>query len=237
MYLAIGNNSENEIAIGVNSERESFKNVNIINAILSNLMDQMNKSKKKGKGKGGEEETSLPDLIKEQGEKIEKLEEQLKNQQKEGEGEPKEGESGKDKQKGEGEPKEGGGDDLFKKYKELAELQEKLNEIGQNNKKTNELIDEAKRSLLFEGYNNEFLNKMRKIKAELMELDTANKKKEKFSKKRESKSSNKSGYNSTVQLELELQKKIDKEKIKRNKLPLNTIYKHKVDKYFESKND
>ena len=237
---------------------------NFLSDVLDNMQAQMSAS---GSGQGGEGDMQLPDIIQSQEELNKAMEEGMKKGQKgkpsEGEngkagkeGEPKDGEgqsgegkdgkSGKDgKQQGEGEGNsEEMNGELFKIYQQQQQLREALqdhlskNPIGNiEGKQLLKDMEEVELDLLNKGFTNQTLQKMMDLQHQLLKMENAT-----FMQgeenKRKSETNNKDFNNrSNNQIPTAKEYFNTTEILNRQALPLQQIYKKKVQEYFKKTDD
>ncbi|AOW21116.1 DUF4175 family protein [Urechidicola croceus] len=236
--------ADNQFNTGVSDQQFVMTATNNLAYLLSNILNSMqNASPSMGKGKG--KSFSLPDIIQKQGEMIEKMQQGLKPGEKPGEkGDGKEGENGQQngQQSGDGEG-EGMNGELYELYKQQAEMRQMLNDALGDKKgkdgngigeKALKQMEQLEQDLLEKGFTNEVLQKMMQLKHELLKLEEAAYEQGQ-DVKRES--------NTNVQLfEKRNIKDIDRKKLwfnqneilNRQSLPLQTIYKKKVQEYFRT---
>ncbi len=218
------------------------------------------KGQGQGQGEGEGQGFQLPDIIKKQEsltKKMEKGMQQGKGSKGEGEGEGEgdgqgdgEGENGKDGKNGKDgdkEGKEGGGNGdseqmnglLFEIYKQQQmlrkQLEDRLGKLG-NKGKAGNLIKEMKeieQQLLDKGFNQRTLEKMLNLKHELLKLDKATFEQGKENK-RQSQTNRKQFKNELRLTPEEIKKQFNSTEIlNREALPLQPVYKQKVQTYFK----
>ena len=242
--------ADNVVNVGLSDQQFVMTSTNNIASLLSEILSGMqNASASMGKGKGdGEKSFSLPDIIKKQGDAIEKLEEGMKKNAvhrksgKEGERDEKdeEGKDGKnEKSSGEGEEMNG---DLFEIYKQQSELRRQLedglqNKLGGEGKKAGEnalkQMEELEQDLLEKGFTKETLQGMINLKYELLMLKEAAYQKG-VDVKRESNNSNRY-YPKPVIRDLNNEKLWfnENEILNRQSLPLRSNHRERVQFYFK----
>jgi len=220
----------------------------------------------KGQGNGKGKGFQLPDIIKKQESLNEKMKEGLeKGNEGEGDGDSKgegkgqgegeneggDGDNGKDGKEGkEGEKQEGNNGDnenmngelyeIYKQQQQLRQLlQDKLKKSGAkgNTGKLLRQMENIENQLLNKGFNQRTLQKMLRLKYELLKLDEADFKQGKETR-RESKT-NRRNYNNTLRTDPETIKQYFNtiEILNREALPLKQDYKQRVQRYFSKKND
>ncbi len=250
---SLDNFSESRFRNGVSNQRYVMTSANELSDMLSNTLDAMqNPSPSSGKGKGGKDSFSLPDIIGKQEELMKKMKKGMKKKGKDGK--PKDGKDGKQGKKGEksgeggengknGKPK--GGEDLngelYQIYKEQSELRQQLQDAlkegkggnGQAKKALKEM-EQLENEILEKGFNQGTLQRMQRLNYELLKLDKAT-----FEQGREQKrksTSNLIQYNRNRAEELKFKKQFfnQTEILNRQSLPLRQEYKKKVQEYFKN---
>ena len=233
--------AENQIQRGRSNQQYTMTAANNLADMLSDLLNSLqNPSMGQGKGKGGQPEFSLPDIIKKQGELTKKMEESMKK----GEGEKKKGEEG---EKGkDGKPKDGqdGREQMsgeqYQIYQEQNALKEALKELmgkeykngtqGQNVIKQMEALE---KQLLDKGFNRSVLQRMQQLEHELLNLEDAQLEQGKDNKRNSE--TNKNSFEQRIIPNIKGdQLFFNKDEIlNREPLPLRNNYKKKVQKYFK----
>lgn len=231
---SLSNFSENNTEQGVSDEHFTLTSVNNLANQLSNLLESlMNATPSMGKGKGGSQEFSLPDIIKKQGELSDKMKEGMKKGEKEGEKNGKsfgnKGEQSDEQRKGE----------LYQIYKEqellrlaLAKLLRKNAKKDAGFRKAVKKMEELEKELLDRGFSKKLIEKIQQLNYELLKLDNATlEQREQLQRKSKT---NKEDYQQRVINKLKLQSLYFNynEILNRQSLPLQTIYKKKVLEYF-----
>ena len=233
---SLSNFSENNTEQGVSDEHFTLTSVNNLANQLSNLLESlMNATPSMGKGKGGSQDFSLPDIIKKQGELSDKIKEGMKRGEKEGEKNGKsfgnKGEQSDEQSKGE----------LYEIYKEQELLRQALNKLLQeNNKNSNGLrsaekkMEELEKELLDRGFSQKLIENIQRLNYELLKLDKATLK-QGYDIKRKSEETTKL-FNKREINKLKLQNQYFNynEILNRQSLPLQTIYKKMVLEYFKN---
>lgn len=214
---------------------------------------------KPGEGKGGD--GGLPDIIKSQEQLAKEMEKGMKKGDKGEKGKEgdkgKEGESGKEKggtkkgENGEGGDKQGEGEgnneelngELYRIYQEQQKIRQALEErlakdgksgVGSNLVKEMEQIE---LDLLNKGFTNQTMEKMMNLKHQLLKLEQATFQQGQ-EEKRESESNQRQFDNKTNnQIPTAKQYFNTTEILNRQSLPLQPIYKKKVQEYFKQSND
>ncbi len=241
------NFAENRSNQGVSNQHFVITSVNNLANQLSNLLESlMNASASMGKGKGGSQEFSLPDIIQKQGE----LSEKMKAGMKKGvlPGDEKEAENS---EKGQGENGEENSEqtnkELFEIYKEQAKLREMLEEIlGENGVNPSNSSGDAikkmevlEKEMLEKGFSKDVVEKMQQLSYELLKLEKATKEQGQDEKRKSNTNIQSFEKRSIDKLKLKNQYFNYNEILNRQSLPLRSIYKIKVQEYFKTvqKND
>ncbi len=258
--------SENLLYQGVSAQQYTITAANNLASMLSDSLDnmQMNMS---GQGQGKGEEglpdiiMSQEELNKQMKEGMEKGESGKPSEGKdgkEGEGEKrKEGDS-KGKQKGEGKQGENGeqqgegerqgqneelNGELFRIYQQQAKLrqalQDKLGKQGESGLGKNllEKMEEVELDLINKGFTNQTLQKMMQLQHQLLKLENATFQQGEDNKRKSE--TNKEQYNNSTNNKIPAIKKYfnTTEILNRQTLPLQPVYKKKVQEYFKQSND
>jgi len=256
MDKALGLLAENQLYQGVSNQQFAVTAANNLADFLSNTLDNMQQNMSMSLGKGNSGDMQLPDIIMSQEELNKKMEEGMKKgegkQPKDGEGEKEgEGKDGKgEKGKKSGENGEGDSEDLngelFEIYQQQQELrqalEEQLNKEGKSGKggegdKLVKQMEDIELELLNKGFNDGTLQKMMQLQHQLLKLDKAN-----FQQGEENKresETNKDTFNNTTNSQIPTVKQYfnTTEILNRQSLPLQQIYKKKVQEYFKQSHD
>ncbi len=256
--------SESLIYQGVSAQQYTITSANNLADMLSNMLDNMQMSMS-GQGQGQGQDEGLPDIIISQEELNKKMEEGLKKGEqgspkegesgKEGEGEKegedsgkqkdgksKSGQNGKQTGEGEGSTEDLNGDlyEIYQRQQQLRQLlKDKLGKEGEsgNGKKILDKMEEIELDLINKGFTNQTLQKMMQVQHQLLKLENAA-----FTQgmdsKRESET-NKDGFQNPNINKLNNIKKYfnTSEILNRQTLPLQPIYKRKVQDYFKEGDD
>ena len=255
--------SENLLYQGVSTQQYTITAANNLANMLSDSLDnmQMNMS---GQGQGKEGEQGLPDIIMSQEELNKKMQEGMKKGQ---EGKPNEGEQGKESEKGKDGDQEGNqkgngkqgqeGDqqgesegtnedlngELFRIYQQQAKLrqalQDKLGKQGESGEGKNllEKMEEIELDLINKGFTNQTLQKMMQLQHQLLKLENATFQQGE-DKKRKAETNRMEFDNSTNNKIPSIKKYFNTTEIlNRQTLPLQPVYKKKVQEYFKQSND
>lgn len=255
---ALSNFSENQLYQGISNQQFTITAANNLANFLSDVLDNMQENLSMSKGKGGSGDMQLPDIIMSQEELNNMMEEGIK---KGDNGKPKDGEGKKEGNKGEGE-KNGNGNKngnqnnannqgtkedlnglLYQIYQQQQELrnalQDKLAKEGKS--ATGDALvkkmEQIELDLLNKGFTDQTLQKMLDLKHQLLKLENAS-----FQQGQDSKRESKSNTNdfnnaSTSQIPNAKQYFNTTEILNKQTLPLQPIYKTKVQTYFKQNND
>lgn len=226
---SLANFPENKFDLGVANQQFVVTAANNLANALSDVLESlMNASMRMGTGKSGNQpQFALPDIIEKQGELMEKM----------GEGEQqKMGQTG-----GKGEEDANG--EIYEIYKEQAQLRQLLEKIlGNQNKNSgagNNIPDEMEKleqEILEKGFSGEVVERMKQLQYELLKLQEA-KKEQGFDSERKSETNFKEFPSRRIDsIKLEKQFFNNTEILKRQVLPLRSIYKKKVQEYFKESN-
>ena len=247
--------SENRLYQGVGAQQYTVTAANTLASFLSDVLDNMEMQMNPSPGQGSGNEMQLPDIIMSQEELNKQMQEgmqKMKGQQNgEQEGEqPQDGRESKDGEQKDGE-KEGEGNinsedmngELYEIYKRQQELRQALeNKIGKDGKNGSgdnllKKMEEVELDLLNKGFTNQTLQKMMELQHQLLKLENATFQQGE-DKKRKSET-NETQYNNTSNTELPDAKQYfnTTEILNRQALPLQQIYKKKVQEYFKKKDD
>ena len=222
---ALNNFPENRFDVGVSNQQFVVTAANNLANTLSDVLESMmNASMRMGSGKGGNQpQFSLPDIIQKQGELMQKMDDGM---------EQKPGENGK-----QGDEDSNG--ELFEIYKEQVELRQLLedmmgNENGNSGNGDNpvEEMEKLEQDILEKGFSSEVIDRMKKLQYELLKLDEA-KKEQGFDSDRKSRTNyNEFEIRKIDTLKFERQFFNNAEILKRQVLPLRSVYKKRVQEYF-----
>lgn len=221
---SLENIAENRIQQGMSNQQYTMTAANNLADLLSDMLQNLQNQKPgSGKGKGKEGELSLPDIIQKQQGMMKKMKE------------------GMDAQKGQGKNgKEAMSGEQFQMYQEQKilkdELQKMLDKEGGGSQKGKAAIsqmEELEKILLEKGITNEALDRMQKLEHELLELENANMKRNKDTK-RESETNEKDNEFREIQdLKDSSKFRNENEALRRKRLELSPEYKKRVKEYFE----
>ena len=241
--------AENRLDQGVSHQQFTITASNNLADFLSNVLDNLEEQLNPSPGKGqGNLDLQLQDIIMSQEELNKMMQEGLKQKGKEGE--PKEGEnekSGKDGKKQNGQSGEEGDEmtngmlyQIYQQQQELRQaLDERLEKEGKKGQGANVLMEmeEVELELLNKGFTDETLKKMMQLEHQLLKLENAA-----FEQgeddKRESKT-NQDSFNNNLNSQIPRAKQYFKttEILNRHALPLQQIFKLRVQTYFKVTDD
>ncbi len=223
---SLENIEENRISEGIKNQQYTMTAANNLADLLSDLLENLqNKKPGSGKGKGKKgEELSLPDIIKKQGELLEKMKQ------------------GKEKGKSKGkDSKETMSGEQFEIYQEQSRIKEQLNQLmkdgngGEQSKQVEKQMEELEKLLLEKGITNETIEYMQKLEHELLKLDKATFNQNKDNKRKSTNSDYRFQRNSINRLN---EKKLffkENEILIRNYLDLQPDYQKRIKKYYQKK--
>jgi hypothetical protein len=223
---SLENIAENRISDGISNQHYTMTSVNNLADLLSDILQSMQNRKPgsgKGKGKKGEE-LSLPDIIKKQGEMVNKLKQEMEQGNKKG---------NKSKEQMSGEQ--------FEIYQEQNRLKEQLKNLlkkgssGSQSKKVLQQMDELEKLLLEKGISNETLRNMQKLEYELLKLENASFDQNKDTKRKSNSSEERFMKNYISPIKGEKIYFKEDEILIRNYLDLHPDYQKRIKKYYEKK--
>lgn len=221
---SLENIAENRIQQGMSNQQYTMTSANNLADLLSDMLQSLQNQKPgSGKGKGNEGELSLPDIIKQQQEIIQKMEKGVQGQ---------EGQGKKGKEAMSGEQFQ-----LFQEQKMLREqLQELLDKEGSGNragKKALDQMEELEKILLEKGITKETLDRMQRLEHELLELENAGLTRNKDNKRRSETNRLNESDRKIKALEDLYKKGVEDEQLRRRRLEWSPDYKTKVKNYFD----
>tara|TARA_R110002049_G_scaffold51245_7_gene145091 strand:- start:1091 stop:4495 length:3405 start_codon:yes stop_codon:yes gene_type:complete len=263
---ALNQFSEAQLYQGISNQQFTITAANNLANFLSDVLDNMEENMSMSMGKGGQGDMQLPDIIMSQEELNKMMQEGMKKGEKgkpkEGEGKQegtgdKEGEKGKDgkqgeqngegqngKQTGEG---EGNNEDvnglLYEIYQQQQQLrqalQDKLSKEGKggNGEALVRKMEEIELDLLNKGFTNQTLQKMMALKHQLLKMENAAFEQGEDQKRESETNKNEFKNNSNNQIPTAKQYFNTTEILNRQALPLQQVYKKKVQVYFKKDND
>jgi hypothetical protein len=258
--------AESQIYQGVSNQQFTITAANNLANFLSDVLDNMEENMSMSPGKGGDGDMQLPDIIMSQEELNKMMEEGMKKGEegkpKEGEGK-KEGKGKRDGEQGENGNKEGKGQngnktggegegssedsnkllyEIYQQQQQLREaLEKRLSKEGKGKNGNGDALvrqmENIELDLLNKGLTNQTLQKMMALKHQLLKLENAT-----FQQgeddKRESESNINEFFNkSNNQIPTAKQYFKTTEILNRQALPLQQVYKKKVQEYFKEGND
>jgi len=220
---SLENIEENRISDGMINQQYTMTAANNLADLLSDILQNLqNKKPGSGKGKGKEgNELSLPDIIKKQGELIEKMKQGTK------EGKAK-GNKSKEKMSGE----------QFEIYQEQNELKELLKDMlkdgsGEQSKKVLQQMDALEKLLLEKGITNETLQNMQRLEHELLKLENATFDQNEDNKRKSNRSDQKFNRKSIDPYDNKKLYFKENEVLIRNYLDLKPEYQKRIKKYYQ----
>ena len=258
--------ADNQLYQGVSNQQFTVTAANNLADFLSNVLDNMQESMSMSAGQGGEGDMQLPDIIMSQEELNKMMEEGMKKGEKgkpkEEEGK-KEGEKGKDgisgkdgKEKGNQEGKygqqtggegEGTNEDqnglLYQIYQQQQQLRQALQDkLAKEGKRGNgaalvRKMEEIELDLLNQGFTNQTLQKMMELKHQLLKLENATFQQGEDNKRESETNVNRFDNTTSNQIPTAKQYFQTTEILNRQALPLQQVYKKKVQEYFKKAND
>ena len=257
--------SENRMYQGIANQQYTITAANNLADFLSDVLDQMQQQMQmsaSGQGSSGKPEQGLPDIIMSQEELNKQMEEGMK---KSDQGKPKDGEEGKEGEKGEkgeNEEKEGGesggkegkqqgegegseemNGELFKIYQQQQQirqaLEDKLAKEG-NKGAGSALVKQMERielDLLNKGFTNQTLQKMMNLQHQLLKLENATFQQGQDNKRKSE--TNRTDFDNNTNNKIPTAKEYfnTTEILNRQTLPLQPVYKKKVQDYFKQTDD
>lgn len=241
--------ADQQIYLGVSNQQYALTSANtlanLLSDILKSIQDQLQQQSKPGSGQcdkpgGTGQSFQLPDIIKKQGDLMEQMNDGKSGKKGES-GKPKPGENGKAGDSNSDQENSSG--ELFEIYKQQqvikTALQALIKRAGLTGKVNNLVrkMDEVQNDLLEKGFNQDTFNKMRNLQHELLKLDKAAFEQGEDSK-RESNSNNNPFINTTSKKIPSIEQYFNEiEILNRQALPLQPIYKKKVQQYFKITDD
>ncbi|NQY06272.1 MAG: hypothetical protein HRT68_08840 [Flavobacteriaceae bacterium] len=223
----------------------------VLNNMQNQMMQMMPGAGQCDKPNGSGQGFQLSDIIQEQESNIQQMKQNMGDKGKEKGGQKKPGSKGDGQQKGEGNKSGSGGDgdseqlsgELYKIFQQQQALRKQLEDaLSKDGKKGNagnltKQMEEIEEELLDKGFTNEVIEKMQNLKHELLKLEDARLKQGQDNKREAN--TNQEEYNNSIQQKIPNAKEYfnEKEILDRQALPLQTIYKEKVNTYFKKGND
>ncbi len=258
---AISQFAEGRVYQGVSNQQFSITAANNLANFLSDMLDNMQENMNMSKGQG-QGDMQLPDIIMSQEELNKMMEEGMKKGEsgkpkegegkQNGEGKGENGQQGKEQNKNKQGNKDGGDGEgldnelqgeVFEIYQQQQELREalekQLQKQGMNGsgQRLLEQMEEVELDLLNKGFTNQTLQKMMELQHQLLKLDNATFQQGEDNK-RESET-NKKQFDINLNNQIPTAKQYFKttEILNKQTLPLQQIYKTKVQEYFKKEND
>jgi myosin heavy subunit len=255
--------ADNQLYQGISSQQFAVTAANNLADILSDVLDNMEESMSMSAGKGGQGDMQLPDIIMSQEELNKMMEEGMKKGEngkpKEGDGKQdgkgkgdKEGEKGKKGDKGKNGDKPGGESEgtndvmdglLYEIYQQQQQLrqalQDKLAKEGMNVDGAGLVrqMENIELELLNKGFTNSTLQKMMQLKHQLLKMENATFQQGEDTKRESETNKNRFDNTSNNQIPTAKQYFQTTEILNRQALPLQQVYKKKVQAYFKQTND
>jgi hypothetical protein len=247
--------AENRLYQGVSAQQYTVTSANMLASFLSDLLDNMENqlNPQPGQGKG---DMQLPDIIKSQEELNKEMQEGMKKSEqgkqgkegkKEGEEKGEEGEKNKRQQGTQKGDNEGNSEDLngelFRIYQQQQQLRQALeDELGKEGKAGGvgdllNTMENIEQDLLNKGFTKQTLQKMMALQHQLLKLENATFQQGE-DEKRTAKTNKNNFINTTTNQLLNTKQYFNTTEIlNRQALPLQQVYKKKVQDYFKKKND
>jgi len=241
--------AENRLYRGVAAQQYTVTAANTLASLLSDILDNMEEQMNPSLGKGSGGDMQLPDIIMSQEELNKQMEEGLKKQEngkegKDGENDGKQGNNEGEKKQGEGEgTSEEMNGELFEIYQQQQKLRQALEDVlgkkpgegaGGNLLKKMESVE---RDLLNRGFTNKTLERMSQLQHQLLKLENATFQQGEDQKRKSTTNTNQFAGANALQLLNAKQYFNTTEILNRQALPLQQVYKNKVQEYFKKKND
>ena len=236
--------SENQLYHGVSSQQYTMVATNVLADFLSNVLDNLEAQMNLAPGQGnGNQEMQLPDIIMSQ----EELNKQMKDGMSKGEKEGKEKEGQQQMGNSEGQNGEDTNEstngelyEIYKRQQELRQaLQDKLGKEGENGQGRDVLnkMKEVELDLINKGFTNQTMQKMTRLQYQLLKLKNAT-----FTQgmenKRQSRTNREQFTNTITGQTPDVREYFNTTEIlNRQALPLQQVYKKKVQEYFKKDND
>ncbi|MFC4722846.1 hypothetical protein ACFO5O_10975 [Geojedonia litorea] len=241
--------SENLLYQGVAAQQYTVTATNTLASFLSDVLDNMESQMNNAPGQGGKgsQEMQLPDIIMSQEELNKQMNEGLskgeKGKPKDGDNEKQDGkEKGENQGDGEGNSEEINGElyRIFQQQQQLRQaLQDKLGKDGESGigQETIKKMEEIELDLINKGFTNQTLQKMMDLQYQLLKLENAT-----FMQGQDNKRQSESYFNNfknTTNNQIPKAKEYfnTTEILNRQALPLQLIYKKKVQDYFKKEDD
>jgi hypothetical protein len=251
--------AENRLYQGVANQQYAVTSANNLADFLSNVLDNLQEQMSPSPGQGGDGDMQLPDIIMSQEELNKQMEDGVKKGEKQGdkkegdkgdEGEKDGKENGKDALGNEG--KQSGEDEgfneelngeLYKVYQQQQQLrqalEDRLSKEGLQGSGSNLLkkMEEIELDLLNKGFTRQTLQKMMALQHQLLKMENATFQQGKDNK-RKSETNTEQFNNNTSNNIPSIKRYFNSiEILNRQALPLQQVYKKKVQEYFKPSND
>ncbi|MFO7672604.1 MAG: DUF4175 family protein [Lutibacter sp.] len=222
------NFTDDKADIGISNQQFVITSANNLANSLSNLLESlMNASPSfgQGKGKGNSPDFGLPDIIKKQGELNEQMKDGIEKGEKEGK---KPGENG-----------EGMSDELYEIFKQQEQLKEMLKDIlGEDPANANgagdaiKKMEDLQKELLEKGFEKDLVKKIIQLNYELLKLQKAKLEQGEDNIRKSEMPKVIFERRNIEAIKVENRYFKTNEILNRQSLPLQTIYKKKVQEYF-----
>ena len=244
--------AENRLYQGVAAQQYAVTSANSLASLLSDILDNMENQMNPSPGQGQGGDMQLPDIIMSQEELNKQMEEGLKKSE---EGKKKDGEKGEEgedgeQKEGEGQQQEGEGGnseelngELFRIYQQQQQLrqalEDKLGKEGQKGTNGNLLreMESIEQDLLNHGFSNRTLQRMMNLQHQLLKLENATFQQGEDNKRKSKTNLEQFNNLTNTQLQNARQYFNTTEILNRQALPLQQVYKKKVQEYFKKTND
>src|SRR5690606_5961565 len=245
--------AEGRLFQGVSNQQFTVTAANNLAHFLSDVLDNMQESMSmsQGQGKG---DMQLPDIIMSQEELNKMMEEGMKQGESgkppEADGKEKDGDIGKQGNQGKDGNNDGGeglNNDLDGKLYEIYQQQQELREalekqlekegMSGSGQRLLKQMEDVELDLLNKGFTNQTLQKMMELQHQLLKLENATFKQGEENKRESETNRHQFNNNSTNQIPTAKQYFKTTEILNRQTLPLQQIYKTKVQNYFKKEDD
>ena len=222
---SLENIAENRIQQGRTNQQYTMTAANNLADLLSDMLQSLqNQQPGSGKGKGKEGELSLPDIIKQQKNMMQKMKEGLDSQK-------GQGQKGKEELTGE----------QYQMYQEQKMIRDQLQELmdkegsgGTKGKSVMQQMELLEKILLEKGVGADALQRMQQLEHELLELENAGMMRNKDTKREATSGEQIPSRRNIKELELDYLNRQTDEMLRRKRLEMSPEYREKVKKYFES---
>ncbi|MFV0541803.1 MAG: hypothetical protein ACK5MZ_11315 [Aestuariibaculum sp.] len=244
---AMGALSDNYIYQGTSHQQFALTAANNLADFLSNTFENMQMQMSMGAGQG-QKEMQLPDIIQSQEQIQEMMQRGMAESEKQGE-EGKKSKDGKQKQSGEGQQGEEGKNqeyldgllfEIYQRQQDLRnQLQDKLTKNGVTNQEKSLLnqMEHLELELLNKGFTKQTENRMLNLKHQLLKMENATFQQEK-DRHRKSETNSKNFSNTTNNALPKAREYFNTTEIlNKQNLPLQPVYRKKVQTYFKQTHD